>query len=127
MDVLLPMLELETAQSVPDECLSYPVDMSGVSWAFTANDILSLPEPFLDRVRLVEIKRPDQHHLPRIIYAIVADLAEHHAIPAETLPTLSDDARKALMSAYRDGASIRVIKRSIGAALASQLRPAPTH
>ncbi len=55
---LLPLLERATAKDW--ECPYYQVrfDMSWISWVLTANDISSLPEPFLSRVEILKIEAP---------------------------------------------------------------------
>lgn len=126
-DILLPMLEPETASSVPDECLCTTINLSAISWLLTANDAAHLPAPFLDRVRVIDMKRPEAVYLPGIIDGIVADLAAYHGCVPEALPTLSEQSLTYLAEAYQDGASIRAIKRSIASAISSQLRTAPTH
>lgn len=126
-DALLTMIDSETCGSVPDECLSTVVDMSQVSWILTANDISGLSRPLLDRVRIFDVPAPDIAHLPAIIHGIVADIASDYCIPPDEMPELPTETMQQLLDIYRNGASIRVVKRAVAAAIAVAIRNFPEH
>ncbi|WP_374368626.1 AAA family ATPase [Dongia sp.] len=126
-DALLTMIDSETSATVPDECLSTMVDMAQVSWILTANDISGLSSPLLDRVRIFDVMAPDAEHLPMIIRGIIADLADDYRIPLDEMPELPAETIQELLTAYRAGASIRGIKRSVTAAISVSMRSSPDH
>lgn len=126
-DALLTMIDSETSATVPDECLSTMVDMAQVSWILTANDISGLSSPLLDRVRIFDVMALDVEHLPTIIRGIIADLANDYCIPLDEMPELPAETVQELLTAYRSGASIRGIKRSVTAAISVSMRSFPNH
>lgn len=126
-DALLIMIDSETNGSVPDEWLSTVVDMSNVSWVFTANDTRGLSSPLLDRVRVLAVPAPEVEHLPMIVQGVLKDLAETYRIPPDELPSLPPETLQELLRMYRSGASIRKIKRAITAAIGASMRGFPAH
>jgi hypothetical protein len=126
-DALLTMIDTETSAAVPDECLSTMVDMSHVSWILTANDLTGLSSPLLDRVRIFDVMAPDGMHLPDIIQGIIADIADDYHIPSSELPDLPRETVQELVGIYRAGASIRVVKRAVIAAISVAMRSSPDH
>ncbi|WP_374309178.1 AAA family ATPase [Dongia sp.] len=126
-DALLAMIDSETARRVPDECLASTVDMSCVSWILTANDVGGLSSPLLDRVRVFNILPPESVHLPRIIQGMLEDIAMDFHIPPEEMPELPEQTMLALVGVYRAGASVRVVKRALIAAVSVAMRSLPDH
>jgi hypothetical protein len=126
-DALLAMIDSESASRVPDECLSTTVDLSCVSWILTANDVTGLSSPLLDRVRAFYILPPDAEHLPTIIQMILQDVATDFRVLPDAMPELPPETIQKFLAAYRDGASIRAIKRAVIAAVSVSMRPVPHH
>lgn len=126
-DALLTMIDSETSGTVPDECLAAMVNMSCVSWILTANDISGLSSPLLDRVRVFDVMAPEVEHLPAIVRGVIADIADDYRIPMDEMPELPAEIVQELFAAYRAGASIRGIKRSVTAAISVSRRSSPDH
>lgn len=56
--VLLELLEEESAKSFRDEALEIRMDVGGVIFMATANDIGAIPPPLLSRLRVVQVRPP---------------------------------------------------------------------
>lgn len=52
---MLPLLEPMTARRWPCPYFRVPFDMSHVGWVLTANALRGLPEPLLDRCRMIQL------------------------------------------------------------------------
>jgi hypothetical protein len=78
VEALLPMLEEETARGYSDPCLMVPVDVSMISFLFTANSEASLGTPFMDRLKMVRATKPTvvqfERTLPTMLDGIAAKL-----------------------------------------------------
>lgn len=78
VEALLPMLEGETAKSYSDPCLMVPVDVSMISFLFTANSESELGTPFMDRLTSVRVSKPTvpqfEKALPSMLDGVAAKL-----------------------------------------------------
>lgn len=52
---MLPLLEPLTARRWPCPCFRVQFDMSYLGWVLTANALRGVPEPFLDRCRVIQL------------------------------------------------------------------------
>jgi hypothetical protein len=93
---LLALLERETAASWFDECLRAPVDVSGVSWVFTANDVAGSPQPLLSRLRIVHVEPPEMNAFDSVLVTVLSDIAEEFDVDRALLPELPPAATDAL-------------------------------
>lgn len=66
------LLEPEGSTTFVDEFLSVHFDTRHVSWLFTANDVRAMPEMILDRVKVIEVERPDRDQMRRMARAMTA-------------------------------------------------------
>ena len=64
--------------------LDHPVDMSHVSWIFTANDLSRIPPPLLDRCTFIKAQMPQRDDL----YNLVSRLNEPIGSPSELVSGL---------------------------------------
>jgi hypothetical protein len=67
LDALLPFLETRSASKYHDIFVQAPVDLSGVVWLATANDVKPLPKPFRDRCRILAFPSPTHPDLPALV------------------------------------------------------------
>lgn len=104
VDGLLPMLEEETASSYSDRCLLASFDISRISFVFTANSESGLGTPFLDRVKLVQARKPTPDQFEAALPGILAGAARKLKIDDwDSDPELASK----VMGVYRNGGSIR--------------------
>ena len=75
LDGLTAFLETENSSAFPDPSLDVEIDLSAVCYLLTANDAERIPEPILDRVRIIRFGRPELAHLPALARTIMADMA----------------------------------------------------
>ena len=89
LGALYALLESETAASFVDEYLEVPIDTTGITWVFTANNQRSIPEPILSRMAVYEVPAPTFEQARTIAASIYRHLLAKHnwKFPAE----LSDD------------------------------------
>jgi ATP-dependent Lon protease len=119
VDSLIPYLEQETARQIFDPYLECAVDLSAVSYAATANSLSGIPQPLLDRFRVLEIPVPGREHLPAIVRTMTQDVrAERGGDPA-WIPDL-DEEEIQLIAEQWDGGSMRRLRRMIEVVLSGR-------
>jgi hypothetical protein len=93
---LLALLEKENAASWFDECLRAPVDLGGVNWVLTANDVSGLPLPLRSRLRIVQVEPPGADAFDVVLGTVLADIAAEFEVDSVLLPELPPAATDAL-------------------------------
>lgn len=89
IDALLPLLEHETARRHHDTCLQGQLDASAISWVLTANSLAGLPPTLLNRVRIINVGRPDARHFQILLDGIIAETARSLGVPADAMPDIA--------------------------------------
>lgn len=74
-DVLMAWFEFETSARWTDPYVSTEVDLSAVVWLATANDARCLPDPLLDRMRVLRMPEPRREDLPALANAMLIEAA----------------------------------------------------
>lgn len=118
-DSLLPMIEPETARAYPDPAFQTPLDISHVSWLFTANDIASLPGPLLDRLRVIEMQAPTANDLEALLPPVLAGIAASRRLDPRFLATLDGEEIIAVRQHW-PGGSIRRLARLVETVVAAR-------
>ena len=72
------LLEPEGSTTFVDEFLSVHFQTRHVSWLFTANDVRVLPDMIADRVKVIEVSRPDRDQMRRMALAMVMAAHERY-------------------------------------------------
>lgn len=117
LDLVLSLLEEESAAEFVDSFVQAPCDLSSVLWIATANDVSELPEPLLDRFTVVEAARPTEDDFPRIVAGIVSDLCSQFGLDLQALPMLPPEALRLMRKRFVEGVSLRRIQAAITASL----------
>lgn len=118
-ETLLQFLERgTTAKAVFDPALEVPLDLSGVSYILTANELHGMRGPLLDRAPPVQWPMPRAQDLPIVAAAILDELRRERGLDATWCPPLDGDELDAL-TAWRGG-SLRPLRRMVEAVLASR-------
>ena len=107
---LLPLLERASAESYRDPFLGVPVNVSKVSYIFTANDMAGLSVPFLSRVRKFTIQGPRVEDLDMLVQSLRTSLISEYEIPESSVPQADDLLERQMINAIRRGASVRQLK-----------------
>jgi hypothetical protein len=111
-DVLLGLLEPESARRYLDPYLQSSVDLSHVLWLATANALDGIPAPLRDRCRVVRFPDPTLDHLPVLAaHLLKAIVLERQLDPRWALP-LSTLELEHLAGVWRGG-SIRALGRLV--------------
>lgn len=110
-DSLINMLERQNSYN--DQYLHSRLDLSGISFIATANDISHLPAPLLSRFRVVEVPAPGVEHLHALVRGIRVDLAGEYGVDPRLLPELDEIEMKAVEQHYRKNRSIRSLRRAV--------------
>lgn len=71
-DVLVGLLERETASSWFDPYVEANCVLSNLSWLMTANEVASIPSVLRDRCRIIRFPPPGKRHLPELAGQIMA-------------------------------------------------------
>lgn len=111
-DVLVGLLERETASRWHDPYVHSHCDLSHVSWLMTANSIDPIPGVLRDRCRVMHFPEPGPEMLsflvPRILERVYSEVGHHPRWPSE----LEEFEIEALQRAW-PGGSIRVLERLV--------------
>jgi len=108
---LLPFLEKETSKKYYDICLQSYFDVSLFSYVMTSNNIETIPEEFMSRVKLFECQIPNQTHINQIFKNIVQSVKKELNI--ETNDFIDIDALIKVRNEYIKHQSIRLLKQHI--------------
>ena len=126
LDALLPFLEPRSASKYHDIFVQASVDLSGVVWLATANDVAPLPKPFRDRCRILAFPSPTHADLaavaPRLLDAIVTS----KGVDKRWISPINADEMAALSAAW-SGGSLRSLQRLLEGVLSARDQWARRH
>jgi hypothetical protein len=122
-DVLITMIEPETAARWPDPYVQSAVNISWLNWVFTANSLSGLPSPLLDRVRVIEVPAPDVEHVPALAASVLGEI-QGTFTNAAWVPPLDGEEVTVLQENWSAHRSMRVLKTMVEALLAERDRAA---
>ncbi|QEE39819.1 MULTISPECIES: AAA family ATPase [unclassified Methylobacterium] len=100
-------------QSFFDPYVEHPVDLSGISWIATANDLSGLRKDhgaLVDRFRTFSMPTPRREDLPVLVRGIMAEIRSERGLDEHWLPDLDGD-EEALIEQHFDGGSVRKVRR----------------
>ncbi|KMO44254.1 hypothetical protein VQ03_04540 [Methylobacterium tarhaniae] len=119
-ETLLAFLErASTARRIFDPALECEVDLSGVSYILTANDLAGLSRPLLDRAPPIAWPMPRREDLPLVAGRILADLRRERGLAEAWLPDLDGQELDLLSDRWRGG-SLRPLRRLVEAVVAGR-------
>jgi ATPase family protein associated with various cellular activities (AAA) len=126
-DALVAFLETETSARHPDPSLDVEIDLSAVNYVLTANDAAELPEPLMDRVRVVKVPLPTLAHLAPLSLSIMRDLAKADGQGLGWIEPLSADELAVAAKVWASDLSIRTLQRIVRGTLAAREQCAMRH
>jgi ATP-dependent Lon protease len=126
-DALLPFLDPETAGRYRDQSLDCELDLSGISYVATANDVTKLPSPLRDRMRVIRVPTPTRAHLPALAASVMRDLAAEDEARAGDEPLAEDELDVIGKAWSRAGFSMRSLQKIVGASLDARDQHAMRH
>lgn len=119
-DVLVQLLETQTASQYYDSYLQSEADLSAVSWIATANEYRHLPAPLLSRFELVRVDMPRREHYKAIVEKTMASYARDCGIHPEMMPQLDGTLWQSLSRFFTSPrAARRATETLLGALLAN--------
>ncbi len=119
-ETLLAFLERSsTARRVFDPALECEVDLSGVSYILTANDLQGLSRPLLDRAPPIAWPMPRREDLPLVAGRILAEIRRERGLAAAWLPDLDGQELDILSDRWRGG-SLRPLRRLVEAVVSAR-------
>lgn len=125
-DAFVPFLERESASRIVDPFLEMPLDLSCMSYIFTANEIHKISGPLLDRLRVLRIPKPRPEHLPAIVRTMLADMRLENGVDTTWMPDLDGDELD-LLAAQWKGGSMRKLRRLVEVLVSGRAALAPRH
>lgn len=125
-DALIPLLEHETAARWVDPYIQAPCDLSAFNWVCTANHLHGIPEPLIDRFRVIRVPSPGCEHLPALAASLLADLVRERGLAPGWAEPLDGIELRALRRSWRGG-SLRSLRRLVEGVLAARDLAAPRH
>ena len=119
-ETLLAFLErASTARRIFDPALECEVDLSGVSYILTANDLAGLSRPLLDRAPPIAWPMPRREDLPLVAGRILAEIRRERGLAAAWLPNLDGQELDLLSDRWRGG-SLRPLRRLVEAVVSAR-------
>jgi ATP-dependent Lon protease len=112
-DALLSLLEPTSSKRWRDQFLDSEVDVSHVSWAFTANSLDGIPGPLRNRLRVVRMPRPGREHVPALAGFVLRDLLDERGVDPRWEPSLDGEEIAALGRTVGEDVSIRTLRRYV--------------
>lgn len=94
---LYSLLEMHSAKRFKDEALEIELDASKVIWMATANNLERIPEPILSRMRVINIKRPDEFQMKNVVISIYNNVRNNKAFGHLLEPNLHEDSLGAMV------------------------------
>jgi hypothetical protein len=112
-DPLLSLLEQGTARRWRDQFLDAEVDVSHLSWIFTANALEGIPGALRNRLRILRMPRPGREHVPALAALVLRDLLAERGVDPAWEPPLDGEEIAALVRAVGEDISIRTLRRYV--------------
>ncbi len=122
-DPLLSLLERKTAERWRDQCLEAEVDLSHVSWLFTANGLAGLPAPLLSRLRVLKVPLPERRHVAVLARQLLGEILAERGTDPVFEPALDGFELEAIEAAFGDRGSLRALRRFVEAVLDARHAP----
>ncbi|MBK3398513.1 MULTISPECIES: AAA family ATPase [Methylobacterium] len=121
LDGILPLLTPDAARHF-DTYLECPVDLSGMSYIATANDITGLRRmhgALLDRFRCYRMPAPRREDLPVLVRGVLAEICAERGVDEAWVSPLTGE-ELSLVEQHWRGASVRGVRRLVEAVLAGR-------
>lgn len=122
LDGLLPLLT-DDARRFFDTYVEAQVDLSGVSYIATANDVAGLrrSHPALcDRFRTYSMPAPRREDLPVLLKGIVAEIRQERGLDVHWLPDLDGEEAALVEEHFQKGGSVRLVRRLVEAVVSGR-------
>ncbi|MBD8907192.1 AAA family ATPase [Methylorubrum zatmanii] len=122
LDGILPLLT-DDARRFFDSYVESPVDLSGVSYIATANDVAGLKRshPALcDRFRILAIPGPRREDLPVLLRGVMQEIRSERGLDEHWLPDLDGEEAEIVEVHFQEGGSVRLVRRLVETVLASR-------
>ncbi|MXQ10452.1 AAA family ATPase [Microvirga makkahensis] len=123
-DALLSLVERSTAKAWRDQFLDADVDVSHLSWVFTANALEGIPMPLRNRLRILRLPRPGSEHIPALAALVLRDLLQERGVDPAWEPPLDGEEIAALVESCGENVSIRNLRRFVEGILDARRRMA---
>jgi hypothetical protein len=115
LDGLLPLLT-DDAKRFFDTYVESAVDLSGVSYIATANDVAALrrSHPALcDRFRIFTMPAPRHEDLPVLLRGVMREIRAERGMDENWLPDLDGEEAALVAEHFLEGGSVRLVRRLV--------------
>ncbi|MFY9293405.1 MAG: hypothetical protein WAP03_22295 [Methylorubrum rhodinum] len=121
LDGILPLLTPDAARYF-DTYLECPVDLSGMSYIATANDLSGMRRThaaLLDRFRVYTMPSPRREDLPVLVHGVLAEICAERGVDEAWVAPLTGE-ELGLVEHHWRGRSVRGVRRLVEAVLAGR-------
>lgn len=112
-DAFLPMIESETAAKYPDIYLLGHLDLSAASFVFSANDLSRLSAEFRSRVRVVNIRVPNEFETSTVIRRMVEETCGKAMLDDDETGAISEELQARSREIFVKTTNLREVKQFI--------------
>lgn len=122
LDALLPFLT-DDAKRIFDAYVEAPVDLSGVSYLATANDVSALRRShpaLVDRFRVYSMPAPRREDVPVLLKGVMREIRTERGLDEHWLPDLDGEETALVGAHFQEGGSVRLVRRLVDTVLASR-------
>ena len=107
-----------------DQFLDTEVDVSHVTWLFTANALDGIPGPLRNRLRILRMPRPGREHVPVIAAQVLRELLRERGIDERWEPPLDGEEIAAILGAVGEDVSVEICRRFVAGMLDARAKGA---
>lgn len=114
-DAFLPMIEKETSGRYPDIYLLGHMNLDAASFMFSANDLSKVSTAFVSRVKVVNVRAPNEREVCGVIATMVNEIGKEAMLDIFEISDLQENLMSRSTEIYIRNTNLREVRRFIEA------------